>query len=328
MRVLVLTHREVEHLLTMRECVDLMADTLAGLARGEAFQPLRMIVRPPGSPGVMALMPACRTSVTPAWGLKTIGVFPGNVTQGLDAHQGCVLLMSGETGQLLALMNASAITAIRTAAVSGVATRILAREDACELAILGAGVEARTHLEAMAVVRNLRRVRVASRTRERAEALVDEVRSRHPFPIEAAPSAEAAVHDADLIVLATSSTVPVIQREWIAAGAHINAVGACFPTAREVDGATMAAARLFVDRRESAINEAGDYLLAVNEGVIAPDHILAELGEVLTGPHVGRGSRDEITLFKSLGIAVEDLASAAFLHTKAQAAGVGTWVDF
>jgi ornithine cyclodeaminase len=220
------------------------------------------------------------------------------------------------------------VTAIRTAAVSGVATRLLAREDAGDLAILGAGVQARSHLKAMAEVRSLRRVRVASRRLESARAFVKEMAGRHPFPIEAVASVEAALKGADLIVTATSAREPVVQRGWVAAGAHLNVVGASLPAHREVDGATMAAARLFVDRRESTVNEAGDYLFALKEGAIGPDHIRAEIGELLLGSAPGRTSGEEITLFKSLGLAVEDLAAAAHVDRRAREAGVGTWVEF
>ncbi len=328
MALLILTHAEVEALLPMGECIDVMADALAALARGEAHQPLRMIVRPAGAAGLLGLMPAYRGGSTPAFGLKVIGVFPGNAAQGKDTHQGVVLLISGTTGEALALMNASAITAIRTAAVSGVATRLLAREDAGDLAILGTGIQARSHLEAMGLVRRIRRCRVAGRTAERARAFVAEVGPRFAFPLEAAPSAEAALAGADIIVTATSSAEPVLRREWIAEGAHLNVVGASLPNAREVDTATMAAARLFVDRRESTLNEAGDYLLAARDGAVGPDHIRAELGELLNGSRPGRGSRSEITLFKSLGLAVEDLASAEHVYRKAQHQKRGTWVEF
>jgi ornithine cyclodeaminase/alanine dehydrogenase-like protein (mu-crystallin family) len=329
MKVLVLTAREVEALLPMRECVEVMAAALAALARGEAHQPLRMVVRPPGAAGLMALMPAYMAGAAkPAFGLKAIGVFHGNVQKGKDAHQGGVLLFDGETGELRALMNASAVTAIRTAAVSAVATRVLSRGDASELAIAGAGVQARTHLEAMACVRPLRRVRVASRRIENARKFAAECGSRYAFPIEAVASVEEAVRGADLVVTVTNSPEPVIRREWVEAGAHLNAVGASLPTSREVDGATVAAARLFVDRRESALNEAGDYLIAASEGLVGPAHIQAEIGEVLAGTQPGRRSPDEITLFKSLGLAVEDLAAAEHVYRRAERERAGSWVEF
>ena len=262
MKVLVLTEGDVHRLLRMDGCIEAMADVLAALARGDALQPLRSILRPPGAPGLMASMPAWRGGPEATFGVKLVGVFPGNGGQGKDAHQGAVVLFSGQTGEPLAFVNASAITAIRTAAVSGVATRLLAREDAGDLALIGASVQAATHLEAMACVRRLRRVRVASRDPDRARAFVARNEKRFVFPIEAVSTVEEAVGGADLVVTATSSVTPVLRREWVAAGAHLNVIGASLPDRREVDSATVAAASLFVDRRESTENEAGDYLLA------------------------------------------------------------------
>ncbi|HEY3103202.1 MAG TPA: ornithine cyclodeaminase family protein, partial [Pyrinomonadaceae bacterium] len=241
-----------------------------------------------------------------------------------------------QTGELLALVNASAITEIRTAAVSAVATRALAREDASELAIIGAGVQARSHLEAMACVCPIKRVRVAALTFESAQRFAEEMRAgsagipacTFSFPIEPIKTSEEAVRGADIIVTATTSFEPVVKREWISPGAHINAVGTYSPKARELDTATMAAATLFADRRESALNEAGDYILAAAEGAIVPEHIRAELGEVLIGAHPGRTSDDEITVFKSLGLAIEDLAAAAHVYKKARTQSLGSWVEF
>jgi ornithine cyclodeaminase/alanine dehydrogenase-like protein (mu-crystallin family) len=320
MKLLILNEHEVERLLTFPECIDVMAEALAALARGEVHQPLRSIVRAQGAPGFLGLMPAYRGGARPAWGLKEICLFPGNPARGLDTHLGAVILHSGDTGEPLAVMNASAITAIRTAAVSALATKLLAREDAATLAIIGAGVQARSHLHAIPVVRKILEIRICSRTRANAEAILQD--NAH-----VTNSVEDAVRGADIIVTATSSKEPVIRREWIAPGAHINAVGSSVSTSREIDSATMAGATLFVDRRESTVNESGDYLMALREGAIKPE-IRAEIGEILIGTAKGRTSREEITLFKSLGIAIEDLASAQFLYDKAKAAGAGTWVDF
>jgi ornithine cyclodeaminase len=226
------------------------------------------------------------------------------------------------------LGNASAITAIRTAAVSGLASRLLANETAGDLALIGAGVQARTHLAAMAAVRPLRRVRVASRSLASAQKFVASVIDRYNFPIEPVETVEAAVRGADLIVTATTAAEPILRRDWLGPGTHLNVVGSSIPTTREVDTATMAAASLFVDRRESTLNEAGDYLFAMREGAIGPDHIRAELGELLLGSKAGRRWPEEITLFKSLGLAVEDVASAEYLYRQAQIQQIGTWVDY
>jgi ornithine cyclodeaminase len=211
--------------------------------------------------------------------------------------------------------------------VSGVATRALAREDAGDLALLGTGVQALTHLEAMLLARPIRRVRAWSRQPENVAAFADSARARFGVDVEAAASAQEAVAGADLICTVTSSREPVLKGEWIAAGAHVNAVGASQRTARELDGEAVRRASLFVDRRESALNEAGDFLLARAEGAVDDTHIRAEIGQVLSGAAPGRRSAEEITLFKSLGLAVEDVAAARHIHAAAERAGAGTRVE-
>jgi ornithine cyclodeaminase/alanine dehydrogenase-like protein (mu-crystallin family) len=328
MKILILDHQEVTRLLGMGDCINVMQDALAQLSRGQMFQPLRTAAVPKGAQGLLGMMPCYKHGEHPLFGLKAVCIFPGNSAKGLDIHQGGVLLFSGETGQLLSLMDASAITSIRTAAVSAVATKLLARKDASDLAIIGAGVQARAHLVAMSLARKLRRARIASLHPSTARAFVEEMRALVAFPIEAVASVEEAVAGADLIVTATTSREPVLKREWISPGAHLNVVGSSVRRDREVDSVTMAAARLFVDRRESTLNEAGEYLFAVQEGAIGPEHILAEIGELLTAEREGRTSPSDITLFKSLGLAIEDLASAEYLYGKARETGAGTWLEF
>jgi len=329
MDVTVLSAEDVARLLPMGDCIQVMRDALASLARGRALVPLRMVMRMPDASGFLGLMPG---HIGPddgragALGMKAVSVFPGNARRGIDTHQGAVLLFEEDTGRLSALMDGATITAIRTAAVSGVATDLLARRDAAELAILGAGVQARTHLEAIAAVRPLRRVRVWSRNPQHAADLVKASAARYGASIEAVPTAEAAVREADVVATVTASPQPVLQRPWVKDGAHINAVGSSIPTTREIDTATMAAVRLFVDRRESALNEAGDLLIPMREGAFTADHIQAELGEVIIGTDPGRQSADELTLFKSLGLAVEDVASAAFILKRAREIGIGQTV--
>ena len=321
MKTLILGEHDVARLLPMDECVEVMAEALEALERGEMHQPLRFVVRPPDAAGLLGLMPAHRSGASAAFGLKAVCVMPGNPARGLDAHQGVVILSDGETGEVRAVVNASAITAIRTAAVSAVATRLLARDGARELAVLGAGVQARSHLAAMAVARDFEVARIWSRTPEHAQALAAEAGA--PFPIEVSASAEEAVRNADVVCTTTSAPEPILRREWLRAGAHVNAVGSSIPTTRELDTATMAAASLFVDRRESTVNEAGDFLFPQQEGAIGPEHIRAELGELLAGRAEGRTSDDELTVFKSLGLAVEDLAAAEHVYRRAHETGAG-----
>ncbi|MFN2578098.1 MAG: ornithine cyclodeaminase family protein [Pyrinomonadaceae bacterium] len=327
MKVLVINHAEVEELLPMNECVGVMERAFIALARGQMDQPLRTIFRPATVKGVMAMMPSYRGGETPLFGLKAICVFPGNAAIGKDAHQGAVTLFDGKTGELLAIVNASAITAIRTAAVSALATRILATESASKLAIIGAGVQARAHLGALACVRKLEQVRVAAAHYDRAEEFARDMQASVQCRIEPVKTVEAVVRDANIIVTATTSRQPVLRREWIAPGAHINAIGTFSPKARELDTATVASCSLFVDRRESAFNEAGDYLIAAGEGAVAPNTIRAELGELLIGKHPGRTSADEITIFKSLGLAMEDLAAAEYCYRKAAGMNRGTSIS-
>jgi ornithine cyclodeaminase len=320
-KLLILNEHDVERLLTMRECIGVMEEALTALARGEVHNPLRHMIRGEGAKGILGLMPSYRGGSQPHYGLKEVCVFPGNPALGLDTHLGAVLLHSGETGQLMAVMNASAITAIRTAAVSAVATKLLARKNARSLAIIGAGVQAKSHLEAIPLVREIDDIRIVSGTPAKAEALAGK-------NARVVASVEEAVRGADIVVTATSSREPILRRDWLKDGVHINAVGSSIAVARELDSATVAAASLFVDRRESTTNESGDYLFALREGAITDSHIRAEIGEILTGQAQGRTSESEITLFKSLGLAVEDLASAQFLFEKASREGSGTWVDF
>jgi ornithine cyclodeaminase/alanine dehydrogenase-like protein (mu-crystallin family) len=324
-RVLVLGEAEVTEALPMAECIEAMAAVLAAHARNEVHQPLRSVTMPPSSEGFLGLMPAHRAGERPLFALKAVCVFPGNPARGLDAHQGTVTLFDGTTGEPTAIINASAVTAIRTAAVSALATRELAVDDARELAILGAGVQARAHLRAIPIVRGIERVRIYAPTREHAESLVQE--TSDAGRVEVADSAESALQGADVVVTATSSREPVLRREWLAPGAHVNAVGASVPTARELDTATVAASSLFADSRESLLGEAGEYELAVREAAIdGPGHIRAELGEVVAGMHEGRTERDEITLFRSLGLAIEDLAAAELAVDNARRRGTGVEV--
>jgi ornithine cyclodeaminase/alanine dehydrogenase-like protein (mu-crystallin family) len=310
---------DVERWLPAPECIEVMAAALGDLARGKVMQPLRSIYRPAGIQGAMALMPAAWACEDPVLGLKAVCVFPGNRARGEDAHQGAVLLLSGETGKLLAVLDGSAVTSIRTAAVSALATRLLARQDADILALIGAGVQARAHLEAIAHVRKLKEVRVASRGRDTARLFVREASARYPFTLRQTDSNEEAVRGAHIVVTTTTSSEPVLERDWLEKGTHVNAVGSSVPTARELDGKTLAAASLFADRRESLVNESGEYVMALKEGLVSPQSVRAELGEVVIGSHPGRTSRDEITLFKSLGLGIEDLAAARHVLRKERA---------
>jgi ornithine cyclodeaminase/alanine dehydrogenase-like protein (mu-crystallin family) len=303
--LLVLSEEDVLELLDMEGCIAAMEAALTALARGEVTMPLRPMVRAAGENHLLGMMPVHRGGETPMYALKTVAVMPDNPARGLDAHQGTVTLFDGVTGQTLAIMNASPVTAIRTAAVTAVAARRLAREDAKVLAIVGAGVQARSHLQALA---GFEVVRVTSRTPAHAAALARE------FGAQAPASVEEAVRDADVVVLTTSSSEPIVRREWFKPGAHVTTVG----MGQELDQATLREGRLFVDRRESA----------EVEGKVDPAWIHAELGELLVGSASGRESADELTVFRSLGVAVEDLFAAEYVVRRARETGRGTTIEF
>jgi ornithine cyclodeaminase len=329
MGVLVLSYDEVKATLDPAHCAEAMAEVLAAHARGETFMPLRSVMMPPSAAGFMGLMPGWRGGAQAVFALKAICLMPGNPARGLDAHQGLVTLFDGETGIPTAVLDASAVTEIRTAAVTAVATGTLARQDARVLTILGAGVQARSHIDALLPVRKFDQARIYAPTESHATVLAAKATSLYGDGLEVivAPSAEQAVRGADVVVTATSSREPVLAHEWLGSGVHVNAVGASTPAARELDTSTVAASALFCDSRESLRNEAGEFQLAVREGRIdGENHVRAELGEVLAGLRAGRHDDDEVTLFRSLGLAVEDLAAAELAVRTARAHGLGTEV--
>lgn len=325
MPVLIIDQEEVRRLLPMSECMEVMKEALISLAREKVVLPLRTLMWLPDRSGLLGMMPAYSGEPT-ALGLKVVTVFPGNHGTELDSHQGAVILFDPQNGRLLAIMDGSEITAVRTAAVSGVATQLLARADAKILALIGSGVQARVHLEAMLLSRSIERVRIWSRHVENAETFARSMSSKLDIPIELSPTARDAVSGADIVCTVTAAREPVVLGDWISAGTHINAVGSSVPSSRELDTAAMLRSRLFVDRRESTTNEAGDFLVPKQEGAINDDHIVGEIGDLLLGAK-GRESEAEITVFKSLGLAVEDVASARHIYDKAMAQGAGIRIE-
>jgi ornithine cyclodeaminase len=325
MPIRILNEADVHKCLPPAACAEAMEQTLAALARGELSFPLRSVFRGEGSSGFLGLMPAYRGGDRPLYALKAVCIYPENPAKhGIDAHQGGVLLYDGETGELTAVVDGAALTAVRTAAVTAVATRALARPGSSDLAIIGAGSQARAHLEALADAMPLERVRIASRTPAHARELAAEASTRHAFSIEAVETVADAMRGADVVVTVSTAAEPIVDAEHLEPGMHVNLVGSSIARTREITGAGLARTRFFVDRRESTVNESGDYLMALREGAIDESHIVAELGEVLAGLAEGRRSADEITAFKSLGIAVEDLAAAELAIANAETAGVGT----
>jgi ornithine cyclodeaminase len=326
----ILDHDAVRRAYPMERAIPLMADAMRGYSSGRVTQPLRTILRPASDPALLGTMPchiAGEDGGPSGFGVKAMVLKPDNPARGLELHLGVVLVFDPDTGSPLALMNASAVTAVRTAAVSAVATRELAREDAGDLAILGSGVQARSHLEAMALVRPVRRLRIWSRTPEHAAAFRDWAATRVDGPVEVAESVSAAVRDADLICTTTATREPLLDAAHLAPGAHVNAVGASFVDCRELTSQAVARARVFVDSRESALSESGDLRAPREEGLIGPDHIRAELGEVLLGTAEGRTAPDEITLYKSLGLAAQDVVSGFDIARAAAELGLGVHAD-
>ncbi|HZD02911.1 MAG TPA: ornithine cyclodeaminase family protein [Actinomycetes bacterium] len=324
--MLVIDGATVRELYPMTAAIEEMREALMRYSARTVVQPLRMMVQSPDGPGLLAAMPAW-AGADRGFGIKTITVTPGNPARGMDTHQGTVTMFDRETGVPTAVLDASAITEIRTAAVSAVATEALAGPDAGDLALLGSGVQARSHLEAMAALRPLRRIRVWSRTRDHAGALAAWAGTRYGPPVEVAGSVAGALDGAELVCTTLACVDPVVSAEMLAPGVHLNAVGACLPSTRELDTGAVAAATVFVDSRESALAEAGDLVIPIRAGELSADHVDAEVGEVLLDRHPGRTRPDEITLFKSLGLAIEDVISAAYIERQARSRGLGTRAD-
>jgi alanine dehydrogenase len=325
--MLVLSEREVRALLPLEQTIPLMEEALRAFSTGMVLQPVRLAL--PISPygGYLGVMPAhLHAPDREILGAKAVTFYTANAERGLPTHMAVVLLWDPATGTPLAMMDGRLITELRTAAVSAAATDALAAPQAGILALLGAGVQARSHLAALRLVRPLREVRVWSRTPERRESFAREM-SVGDLPVVVCETPEAAARGADLIVTATSSPTPVLQGPWVAPGTHINAVGAPRPDWRELDGRAVAMARLFVDSRDAAVVESGDLIQALEEGMIEEHHIRGEIGDVFAGRVPGRTDPREVTLFKSLGMAVEDVAAAAFVYARARERGTGREID-
>lgn len=306
-------------MLSMDDLIGVMETTLVEFSARRAAQPLRTVVEVGLQKAFFGVMPAC-ISEPAALGAKLVTVFGSNTAAGLPTHLATIVLLDPMTGELVAVMDGRYITEARTAAVSAVSVKLLARDEAATLAVIGSGVQARSHLDGLGRVRSLRDVRVWSPNEDRRRAFAREMQPRTKARVTPCASAREALAGADLVVLATSAREPVVRSEWIADGAHICAVGACRPDQREMDSALVARGRLFVDSRTGALAEAGDVLLAMKEGAVS---IAGELGELAAGLVSGRRSPDEVTIFKSLGMAVEDLAAAHLAYVKAAERGLG-----
>ncbi len=326
MEIRVLRAAEVRALLPMSQCVELMRRTMIALSEGRAVAPLRSIMTLPDARGMLGNMPGYLADPE-CFGVKLVSLMPHNKPPEYPSHLGLVLLFEAGHGCPVAILDAAEITAIRTAAASGLATRLLARPDAGDLAILGAGEQARSHLEAMRAVRPLRRIRVWARDPAKAEVFAATEGARHGVAIETSSSVPEAVEGADIICTLTKAREPILFGDWIASGAHLNVVGSSVAAAAEIDTTVVVRSRFFVDCRNSTVNEGGEYLRALRCGAISAAHIAAEIGEVANGTNPGRTSPDEVTLYKSLGVAPQDLASAHYVLEKARAGGIGQLIE-
>lgn len=321
-----LDKNSITMLLPMQDCIAVMERMFRSLAAGECLQPLRNLMWLPDKSGILGMMPGY-ASTPEILGIKVITIFHANHALGLPSHQGVVMLFDAKQGTPLLLLDAAAITAIRTAAASALATRLLAREDATRLTILGTGEQAEQHAHAIALVRPLTAITIWGRNpsdRRRpsdsgarptsAANLAHKLGSHYDIPIHLASSVQEAVEDADIICTVTSSPQPILMGEWIPEGAHVNAIGSCTPVTRELDTKAVLRSRLYTDRLESLFNEAGEFLIPKKEGFLHETFVQGEIGEVLTGAKPGRTTAADITLFKSLGIAAEDLFAAHYIY--------------
>lgn len=326
--MIVLSDRDVAALLPMAAAIEVVEKAMIAVSAGAANLPQRMVVDV-GPPNMMGVMPGAflpgNGAVEGCFGVKLVSLFPKNPDSGFSSHQGAIVLFEPEHGSAIAMMNAGLLTAVRTAAASAVATRVLAREDSATLAMVGAGEQAEHHVEAMLAVRpSIRALRIAGRRPEKAQAFAEHVAAQHPgLAVTVAEDVRSAVDGADIVCTVTSSPTPVLKGEWIAPGTHLNVIGASVASKREIDEETVARSRLFVDFRPSTFAQAGEVIGAIESRRIGRDHVLAEIGEVLSGKAGGRRDAGEITLYRSLGIAAQDLACAAHCLRAAQARGMG-----
>ncbi len=318
----VLDGETVLRLLDMPACIDLMAATQAAISRGDIELPLRSLLQVADNAAYFGVMPG-EIDSSEVFGAKLVSLFPGNPGRGLPAVQGYILIFSRADGTPLALVEAGTVTAMRTAAASAAATRVLARADASTLAVLGCGVQAETHLEAMLAVRTVRDVRVWGRNIDKATAFAERHGGRGGARVRAVADAAEAVAGAQLVCTVTGSYTPILKGEWLTPGAHVNLVGAHNPATREADGMVLERGRIYTEITEFALEEAGDLLLAIEEGHFARSDIAGEIGQVIDGKAPGRSSDSEITVYKNLGNPAQDLAAAHYVYSQAIGSDAG-----
>jgi ornithine cyclodeaminase/alanine dehydrogenase-like protein (mu-crystallin family) len=309
--------------LPMTSAIDLMENVMMDVSRGNAHLPLRTVMHIPESRTAFATMPGYVSGSNKVLGTKLLCLFPDNPANGLSSHTGVMLLFDPDTGKIIALLDAAEITALRTPAATAAASRTLARAESGDLAMLGTGEQAFAHLRALAIVHPLRRVRVWGRSAARAAQFVAEAKSTLNLLVEPCTSVRDTVRNADLICTATASRDPILEGAWISPGAHVSLVGACDIGACEIDIPGVVRSRFFVDLRASAVAQAGELHAAIAAGAISLNHIAGEIGEVYLGRIKGRSDNKEITIYKSLGIAAQDLAASHAVLSHAVERGLG-----
>jgi alanine dehydrogenase len=324
--MLVLSEKQVQRLIAIDDLIEALAQAHVQYSTGKAVMPVRLVVPLPQIQGRITSMPGF-LSEDQALGMKVVTYFQENSKQGLPAILATIMLFSAATGEMIATMDGSYITAIRTACASALATKLLANPETPVLGILGAGVQARAHIQALNRVRKIEKIKLYSPSGTSAAAVQKELTPQVDAAIEVAQSAEAVVRGADIVVTTTTAKEPILKVEWLKAGAHINAVGSHRPDLREIDGPTLTRATIVVDSRDAIMVECGDILLALKEKSIGENHIHGEIGEVLAKIKPGRTRRDELTLYKSVGIAIQDVAAANLVYRKALEKGIGTNVE-
>lgn len=320
--MIILSHDDVADLLPMHEAIEVVEAVMQQVSRGEASLPLRSVT-PVGGANRMGLMPGAIADPA-CFGVKMISLFPSNPARGLSSHRGAMVLFEAETGGAVAMMDASLLTAIRTAAASAVATRALARPDAAHLAIVGTGEQAEHHLDAMICIRKITRLSVAGRSNDKTAAFAARAADLYPdLEISHGVDIEAAIADADIVCTVTASPTPIVKGEWVKSGAHLNIVGSSIPTMREVDDEMVRRGAIWVDYLPSTLSQAGEIVDMIKAGAFSADQLQGEIGAQLSGEIPGRSSPDQITVYRSLGIAAQDLAAAHHVLTCAQAANRG-----
>jgi ornithine cyclodeaminase/alanine dehydrogenase-like protein (mu-crystallin family) len=319
--MLLLNESNLRAVLSMRDVIDAVESGFRSLALGNVNVPARLKLDLPSNQGILLEMPAYAYLVVPSLGTKIVSVFPNNPSRGLEIVQAMYLLLDGETGVPLSLMDGQFITGIRTAATSAVATKFMSNPGSKRLAVFGAGVQAQFHIQAMVEVAEIREILIVSRTLQKARALADYTIKQNKVGCRIAEADEAA--EADLICMCTTSPVPLFNGSLIKPGTHINAVGAFTPATRELDTETVIRARLVIDSESAAGSEAGELLIPLSEGVIDAAHIKANLADVVSGRVAGRESPADITLFKSCGLSIEDLATARLAYERGLGKGIG-----